>query len=107
MALGKTVYYYQAGFDPEMNAFSPGNLLVAETIREAIEEGRLHFDFMRGDEPYKRRWKPQHAWSNLRVLIPGQSLRGDVALRWNEMAYATEKKLRARFEGPGVKTDTR
>jgi CelD/BcsL family acetyltransferase involved in cellulose biosynthesis len=34
---------------------SPGMVLVAQSIRDAIEGGRRYFDFLRGDEPYKCR----------------------------------------------------
>jgi CelD/BcsL family acetyltransferase involved in cellulose biosynthesis len=107
MAFHKTVFYYQAGFDPEMNAYSPGNLLVAQTIREAIEEGRAQFDFMRGDESYKRRWKPQHSWSNRRILLARSPLLGSLGIRWNFAGYELEKKVRARLEGPDGKRDNR
>lgn len=48
--------YYQAGFDPEWSRHSPGFLLLAETIREAIEEGASEYDMLLGDETFKRRF---------------------------------------------------
>ena len=72
--LDRTTYYYQAGFDPNNGSISPGTFLVAHTIRKAIEEGSKHFDFMRGDEPYKRRWKPQHVHRNLRLIASANGL---------------------------------
>ena len=48
--------YYQAGFDPEWSRHSPGFLLLAETIRAAIEEGASEYDMLRGDEAFKRRF---------------------------------------------------
>jgi CelD/BcsL family acetyltransferase involved in cellulose biosynthesis len=53
---GCTVYYYNAGVDPEARELSPGVLMVAAYIRRAIEMGRPRLDFMRGDEPYKYSW---------------------------------------------------
>lgn len=50
------VYYYQSGWDPAIARLSPGSLCVARAIRVAIDEGITVFDFLRGDEPYKRRW---------------------------------------------------
>ncbi len=96
-----TVYYYQAGFDPDHSSVSPGTLLVAHTIRTAIEEGATSFDFMRGDEPYKRRWKPQNAWRNERLLFSLNPVRGNVGLGWNLMASGIEDRLRAKLEGHG------
>jgi CelD/BcsL family acetyltransferase involved in cellulose biosynthesis len=102
MTMGNTVYYYQAGFDPEHSSISPGTLLVASTIRRAIEEGKEHFDFMRGDEPYKRRWKPQHVLRNLRFLAPANGLLGSLGSQWNRVGSRVEGRVRARLEGKGL-----
>jgi CelD/BcsL family acetyltransferase involved in cellulose biosynthesis len=102
MNLGETTYYYQAGFDPAFASASPGTLLVAHTIREAINDGATRFDFMRGDEPYKRRWKPQHAYSNRRILVPGAGILGRVGDSWNRAGWRVEAQVRARLEGKGL-----
>jgi CelD/BcsL family acetyltransferase involved in cellulose biosynthesis len=49
-------YYYLGGFDPRFGALSPGTLLVAHAIEQAIAEGATAFDFLRGAETYKYRW---------------------------------------------------
>jgi len=49
-------YYYLGGYDPDLRAAGPGNLAVAYAIGRALGEGATEFDFLRGDEPYKRRW---------------------------------------------------
>ena len=102
MKFGNTAYYYQAGFDPNKGSVSPGTLLVAHTIRRAIEEGVEHFDFMRGDEPYKRRWKPQHEYHNLRLIAPARGLLGNLGSSWNQVGSALESRVRARLEGRGL-----
>lgn len=48
------MWVYNSGIDPEYTSFSPGWVLLAHLIRWAIEQGRSEFDFMRGDEAYKR-----------------------------------------------------
>jgi CelD/BcsL family acetyltransferase involved in cellulose biosynthesis len=48
--------YYQAGFDPAWSRHSPGFLLLAETIRDAIEEGASEYDMLLGEEAFKRRF---------------------------------------------------
>jgi CelD/BcsL family acetyltransferase involved in cellulose biosynthesis len=103
MRMGNTCYFYQAGFDPSKGSISPGTLLVAATIRRAIEEGLEQFDFMRGDEPYKRRWKPQHEYKNLRLLHPHNPHRGGMGASWNEVGSKVEAKIRARLEGKSLK----
>lgn len=51
-----TLSYYQSGYDQAWKRYSPGSLMIAHAIRSAIEEGATEFDFLRGEEPYKRRW---------------------------------------------------
>lgn len=53
---GRCTYYYLSGFDPEFKRYSPGTILVAHAIHEAIREGDVSFDFLRGREDYKYRW---------------------------------------------------
>lgn len=53
---GGRACYYQSGWNPAIAELSPGSLCVARAVRAAIEEGLTVFDFLRGDEPYKRRW---------------------------------------------------
>ncbi len=48
-----TVGLYNSGFDTGMAALSPGIVLLAHVIRDAIERGSARFDFLRGEEPYK------------------------------------------------------
>jgi CelD/BcsL family acetyltransferase involved in cellulose biosynthesis len=52
---GRTSYYL-GGFDPALDRFGPGTLLVGHAIEEAIREGAREFDFLRGSEAYKYRW---------------------------------------------------
>lgn len=54
---GESMMFYQTGWDPDSPAarLSPGMVLVARGIRDAIDLGFRYFDFMRGDETYKTR----------------------------------------------------
>ncbi|MFI5258676.1 MAG: GNAT family N-acetyltransferase [Candidatus Limnocylindrales bacterium] len=56
---GETLYFYNAGVDPEARELSPGVVLVARSIEMALRAGRSRFDFLRGDEPYKYGWGAQ------------------------------------------------
>ncbi|HRK20381.1 MAG TPA: GNAT family N-acetyltransferase [Fimbriimonadaceae bacterium] len=103
MRKGGTCFFYQSGFDPAHSAISPGTLLVASTIRRAIEEGLSQFDFLRGDEPYKRRWKPQSSYRNLRIMLGSDGVLPKLGERWNRAAFKLESKVRARFEGKGLR----
>jgi CelD/BcsL family acetyltransferase involved in cellulose biosynthesis len=48
--------YYQAGRDPEWEHASVGGVLLAHTIRAALEDGAREYWFLRGGESYKYRW---------------------------------------------------
>ena len=50
---GQTRFLYNSGFHPDYGSLSVGLLLKALCLREAIENGKLYFDFLRGSEPYK------------------------------------------------------
>ena len=49
---------YNSGFRPEAAALSPGLILLAHIIRDAIERGQRRFDFLRGEERYKYDFGP-------------------------------------------------
>jgi CelD/BcsL family acetyltransferase involved in cellulose biosynthesis len=48
-----TVSLYNSGFEPSARALSPGVIVVARTIEDAIARGFRRYDFLRGEEPYK------------------------------------------------------
>jgi CelD/BcsL family acetyltransferase involved in cellulose biosynthesis len=51
-----TFYFYQHGFDDQYQQHSIGLVLMALTIRAAIDEGAAEFDMLWGVEPYKFLW---------------------------------------------------
>jgi CelD/BcsL family acetyltransferase involved in cellulose biosynthesis len=53
---GDRAFSYQGGFEPELKKFSPGGLVLEYAISQAMAEGAIVFDFLRGDEPYKADW---------------------------------------------------
>ena len=50
---GPTRLLYNSGHDPEFRYYSVGLLLNALCLRDAIDQGKAYFDFLRGSEPYK------------------------------------------------------
>ena len=48
-----TRFLYNSGYNPDYAYYSVGLLLNALCLREAIEQGKSYFDFLRGPEPYK------------------------------------------------------
>ncbi len=65
---GTKYYYYQSGFDPTFENDSPGTLLFHYCIKAAYENGVKEFDFLRGNEPYKRNWT-EHARTNVKISV--------------------------------------
>ena len=55
----RTFYFYQHGFDDSYQQYSIGLVLMALTIRTALEEGAAEFDMLWGTEPYKSLWARQ------------------------------------------------
>ena len=62
--------YYQAGLDPAFAEHGAGFALMGHAIRESVARGLTEFDYLRGDEDYKRRWTDQsrrtESWIALR-----------------------------------------
>lgn len=54
-------WYYQAGRDPRHDALSIGFVLLAHTIREALDDGIEEYRLLRGDESYKWRFATDDA----------------------------------------------
>jgi CelD/BcsL family acetyltransferase involved in cellulose biosynthesis len=52
----ESIYYYNAGVDPDARELSPGVLMVERYMRRALERGIGRVDFLRGNEPYKYEW---------------------------------------------------
>lgn len=52
----RRVYNYVGGYDTEFSHWSPGTLVLAESIEAAIGERATEFDFLRGSESYKYLW---------------------------------------------------
>lgn len=64
-----TVYYYLGGWDPALERLSPGMLIVAHAIEEAVREGAASFDFLRGAEDYKYAWGAVDRVNRRRQLV--------------------------------------
>lgn len=49
-----TLFLYNSGYDPEFARLAVGLLSKAMALQDAIERGKRTFDFLRGEEEYKR-----------------------------------------------------
>jgi len=70
----KKFYFYQSGFHPDFEKQSVGLVVMGMVIRQAIGEGAEEFDFLHGDEPYKRHWAPEKRELSRLELYPPTSL---------------------------------
>jgi CelD/BcsL family acetyltransferase involved in cellulose biosynthesis len=107
-AFRNKTYYYQAGFAPEYARYSPGTVLVAQAIRQAIEEGHVEFDFLRGQEPYKYRWQPQERWNQRLLLLQAHgsvwekaTLAGRIGFALNRLERFVEARVKAGLQKKG------
>jgi CelD/BcsL family acetyltransferase involved in cellulose biosynthesis len=48
--------YYQIAHDPAFSSFGPGGVLLYLVIKDCCERGIREFNFLQGDEAYKRSW---------------------------------------------------
>jgi len=65
-------YFYQHGFDERYGRNSVGLVVMALTIRAAIEEGAEAFDLLWGEEPYKWLWtRDTRTLAQIQLFQPG------------------------------------
>src|SRR5262245_62305555 len=50
------ILYFQSGFDPEYEKYSPGHVLMGFSIESAVGEGAVVFDMLKGNHAYKSMW---------------------------------------------------
>lgn len=67
-----TVYYYLSGYDPSLDHLSPGTIIVAHAIEQAVRDGARTFDFLRGAEDYKYAWGGKDRVNRRRQLTPSK-----------------------------------
>jgi CelD/BcsL family acetyltransferase involved in cellulose biosynthesis len=62
------IYYYQGGFDPALQKYSPGLVLRAHIIQKAIADGLEEIDLLKGAYDYKYMWT-NVSRSTVRLII--------------------------------------
>jgi CelD/BcsL family acetyltransferase involved in cellulose biosynthesis len=89
--IGTRWSYLQAGLDPAWSRHSPGFLLLAETIREAISQGASEYDMLLGNEAYKLRFATSSRRGHTVVL----ARRSDSLVR---LSAASRARLRGAWQ---------
>jgi CelD/BcsL family acetyltransferase involved in cellulose biosynthesis len=68
-----STYAYLQGFDPEFAFLSPGTQILFSVMEDSIRSGVQTFDFLRGEEAYKRHWRGQVQCTS-RIQVPHSKL---------------------------------
>lgn len=94
----KRFHYFQAGFDPAFAEHGVGLAIMGHAIRASIARGIVEFDYLRGDEDYKKRWTDK-ARSTRTLVFARPSLKG---FAWRTLVNGKEtaKRLLRRSWAP-------
>jgi CelD/BcsL family acetyltransferase involved in cellulose biosynthesis len=91
-----TFYYYLGGFEPELGAMSVSTVLIAKAMEDAIAAGCKRFDFLRGHEPYKKKWLAGET-HNTRLIVGRPGARAGLVQKMlsleNDIARKAKDKL--------------
>lgn len=85
--------YYMPAWDPAYHVYAPSTLLLAHLIERAYELGLREFDFMLGDEEYKRQWSSS-ARSVTTLLVARGNAAGRLWLETRRAAHGLRERAR-------------
>jgi CelD/BcsL family acetyltransferase involved in cellulose biosynthesis len=91
--------FYQSGRDPAWDREAVGFVLLAHTIRTAIEDGAREYRFLRGPEPYKRRFADSDPGVETALVARGARARASVATVSSISRLAAGRRLLRRLVG--------
>lgn len=83
-------YFYQHGYDPQLQSHGVGRAVLDLSIHAAIEEGLAEFDLLYGGEAYKSAWTNEK-----RPLTRIDMFPAHLGGRVHQCAVETERTLRA------------
>ena len=94
-----TSFAYQGGLDPDRLNEQPGRLSLFCSIEQAIQEGHSTFDLMRGDEPYKVKWRAEQVPTfDLCVVSPNaKSVLRNRAIGYLKSTVGAARSVRGSF----------
>jgi len=90
--LNGTMMYMQGGFDPEYAKLALGNQIILRAVSDAIEAQMHTFDFMRGNEAYKKKWTDKSIF--LYTLQLPLSFQGTILLQFQKSLSLLKKKIK-------------
>ena len=95
--IAAAAYSYLTGFDPAFAFESPGALLLAHAVEEAIAEGAGEFHFLRGREAYKYEWGARRPLEPAPLLPPRRRRALGCLTRTRPGVPASRRASRARW----------
>jgi CelD/BcsL family acetyltransferase involved in cellulose biosynthesis len=96
---GGAEWYYQAGRDPALEREAIGFVLMAHTVREALNDGVGEYRLLLGGEAYKDRFAT--ADPGLETIVWARGVRGRAALAAARAGLAAPPGLRRRLRALG------
>jgi CelD/BcsL family acetyltransferase involved in cellulose biosynthesis len=75
--------FFQSGFDPKHAGLSPGTVMMSLAVEDCIRRGLLEFDYLRGEERYKRRWTEEGRYDTLIRIARG----------WRGQVYTSARRI--------------
>jgi len=91
---GESVYFYMGGFDDSVSKMRPGSALFALVIQRSIDGGCVEYDFLRGSEAYKYRWRANDVLTQQLIIYPRGLIRGFVASLADNLHFAAREVVR-------------
>lgn len=90
-------YYYLGGFDPDWGSMSVSTVLIARAIEDSIKQGLKSFDFLRGQEPYKKKWLAQEFF-NQRLIVSRPGKKSGVAQKFLSLERDLTRRVKEKIE---------
>jgi len=90
-------YYYLGGFDPDWGSMSVSTVLIARAMEDSIEQGLKRFDFLRGQEPYKKKWLARE-YFNQRLIISRPGKRSGMAQKFLSLESDLTRRVKEKIE---------
>lgn len=100
-ACGTGFSYYQGGLDPEWRQRSVGTVALGALVERAYAESATEFDFLRGDESYKRMWA-DHWRSTHAVHADRFGPLDRLAQKFDALELRARRHLGTRLPAPAV-----
>jgi CelD/BcsL family acetyltransferase involved in cellulose biosynthesis len=92
-------WYYQAGRDPAYDHLSVGLVLLAHTIRSALEDGVYEYRLLRGAEAYKQRFQSHDRGLVTLAVAAGRAGHAALAGGRHALARPASRRLARRLAG--------